>query len=158
MRENRKKDSASSRPRGSAKTIQGWQTGLSQCQFAIKKKGQSNETPRSTPPFPPQLMIQEMIRPDTQSNRELLDLLRRIFVFDPSKRITAEQALRHAYFRIPACDWHGLIGTRDSRISWNSVTGQERFEWESGESSTIVCWTSRQYRNHTVMILYMRVI
>jgi len=43
-----------------------------------------------------------MIRPDTELNRELLDLLQHIFVYDPSRRITADQALRHRYFRIPA--------------------------------------------------------
>jgi dual-specificity kinase len=41
-----------------------------------------------------------MIHPDTELNRELLDLLQRIFVYDPAKRITADQALRHKYFRI----------------------------------------------------------
>jgi serine/threonine protein kinase len=41
-----------------------------------------------------------MIRPDSELTRELLDLLQQIFVYDPSKRVTAEQALRHRYFRI----------------------------------------------------------
>ena len=41
-----------------------------------------------------------MIRPDTEMNKELLDLLKKVFVYDPSKRISAEQALRHRYFRL----------------------------------------------------------
>ena len=49
-------------------------------------------------------MFQEMIRPDTEMNRELLDLLQKIFVYDPTRRITAGQALRHRYFRLPASD------------------------------------------------------
>jgi dual-specificity kinase len=56
------------------------------------------------PPTTQSDMFQEMIRPDTEMNRELLDLLQKIFVYDPTRRITAGQALRHRYFRLPATD------------------------------------------------------
>ena len=32
-------------------------------------------------------------------NRSFLDLLKRIFVYDPKKRITAKQALAHPWFK-----------------------------------------------------------
>jgi len=48
--------------------------------------------------------LHDMIRPDTEMNKELLDLLQKIFVYDPSKRISAEQALRHRYFRLQPHD------------------------------------------------------
>jgi len=56
------------------------------------------------PPIIQSDTFQEMIRPDTEMNRELLDLLQKIFVYDPTRRITAGQALRHRYFRLPATD------------------------------------------------------
>jgi dual-specificity kinase len=45
-----------------------------------------------------------MIRPDTELTRELLDLLGRIFVYDPARRITPDEALQHRYFRISASE------------------------------------------------------
>ncbi|KAK5145051.1 hypothetical protein LTR04_001406 [Oleoguttula sp. CCFEE 6159] len=44
-------------------------------------------------------MFQETIPPYTDFNRQFLDLLRRIFVYDPKKRITAKQALQHPWFK-----------------------------------------------------------
>ena len=44
-------------------------------------------------------MLQDIIPDHTQFNRHFLDLLRRIFVYDPSKRITAKEALKHPWFR-----------------------------------------------------------
>lgn len=43
--------------------------------------------------------LQETIPPHTEFNRKFLDLLRRIFVYDPKKRITAKEALRHPWFK-----------------------------------------------------------
>ncbi|KAF2204909.1 kinase-like protein [Delitschia confertaspora ATCC 74209] len=43
--------------------------------------------------------IQETIPPLTSFNRQFLDLLRKIFVYDPKKRITAKEALQHPWFR-----------------------------------------------------------
>lgn len=42
---------------------------------------------------------QETIPPQTDFNKQFLDLLRRIFVYDPKKRITAQQALQHPWFQ-----------------------------------------------------------
>ncbi|KAK8178124.1 dual specificity tyrosine-phosphorylation-regulated kinase 3 [Phyllosticta citrichinensis] len=42
--------------------------------------------------------LQETIPPHTQFNVQFLDLLRKIFVYDPSKRITAKEALNHPWF------------------------------------------------------------
>jgi len=43
--------------------------------------------------------LQEIIPSHTEFNRQFLDLLKRIFVYDPDKRITAKQALKHPWFR-----------------------------------------------------------
>ncbi|KAK5012124.1 serine threonine protein kinase CMGC group [Cryomyces antarcticus] len=43
--------------------------------------------------------LNETIPPYTDFNRQFLDLLRRIFVYDPKKRITAKQALQHPWFK-----------------------------------------------------------
>ena len=43
--------------------------------------------------------LQETIPPHTEFNRKFLDLLRRIFVYDPKKRISAKDALRHPWFQ-----------------------------------------------------------
>jgi len=42
---------------------------------------------------------QETIPPINDFNRQFLDLLKRIFVYNPDKRITAKQALKHPWFR-----------------------------------------------------------
>ena len=42
--------------------------------------------------------LEETIPPNNQFNRLFLDLLRKIFVYDPKKRITARDALKHPWF------------------------------------------------------------
>lgn len=42
--------------------------------------------------------LEETIPPTNNFNRQFLDLLRRIFVYDPKKRITAREALKHQWF------------------------------------------------------------
>jgi len=42
--------------------------------------------------------LEEIIPPTNNFNRHFLDLLRKIFVFDPKKRITAREALKHPWF------------------------------------------------------------
>lgn len=41
----------------------------------------------------------ETIPPNNHFNEQFLDLLRRIFVYDPKKRLTAKQALAHPWFK-----------------------------------------------------------
>ena len=48
-------------------------------------------------PYSPKL--QETIPPHTTFNRQFLDLLKKIFVYDPKKRITAKEALQHPWFK-----------------------------------------------------------
>ncbi|KAH8645306.1 hypothetical protein IG631_02770 [Alternaria alternata] len=43
--------------------------------------------------------LPETIPAHTDFNRQFLDLLRRIFVYDPKKRITAKEALQHPWFK-----------------------------------------------------------
>ena len=57
-------------------------------------------------------VVQEIIPPHTEFNRQFLDLLRRIFVYDPKKRISAKEALQHAWFRETLQD----DGTEATRI------------------------------------------
>ena len=42
--------------------------------------------------------LDEIIPPTTNFNKLFLDLLKRIFVYDPKKRITARDALKHPWF------------------------------------------------------------
>ncbi|KAM5475355.1 serine threonine protein kinase CMGC group [Microsporum audouinii] len=43
--------------------------------------------------------VQEFIPATTSFNKQFLDLLRRIFVYDPKARITAKEALKHPWFK-----------------------------------------------------------
>ncbi|KAF2827986.1 kinase-like protein [Ophiobolus disseminans] len=43
--------------------------------------------------------LPETIPGHTDFNRQFLDLLRRIFIYDPKKRITAKEALQHPWFK-----------------------------------------------------------
>ena len=57
------------------------------------------DTPRQSKKFVAGMKRLEEIIPETNRfNRLFLDLLRRIFVYDPKKRITAREALKHAWF------------------------------------------------------------
>ncbi|KAL2054670.1 hypothetical protein ABVK25_004974 [Lepraria finkii] len=56
--------------------------------------------------------LNEVIPPSTNFNKQFLDLLRRIFVYDPSKRIMAPEALKHPWFKETLTD----DGTEAARI------------------------------------------
>lgn len=57
------------------------------------------ETPRQSKKFVRGMKrLEETIPPTTQFNKLFLDLLKKIFVYDPKKRITAREALKHPWF------------------------------------------------------------
>lgn len=57
------------------------------------------DTPRQSRKFVRGMKRLEDIIPQTTNfNRLFLDLLRKIFVYDPKKRITAREALKHPWF------------------------------------------------------------
>ncbi|KAF2860163.1 serine/threonine protein kinase [Piedraia hortae CBS 480.64] len=58
--------------------------------------------------------LEEIIPPTSTFNTLFLDLLRRIFVFDPKRRITAREALKHPWFQELVQD----DGTEASRIKY----------------------------------------
>ncbi|KAH7909499.1 kinase-like domain-containing protein [Hygrophoropsis aurantiaca] len=47
-----------------------------------------------------QRMLQDIIPPSDQVNRQFMDLVRRLLAFDPAQRITVREALRHPYFSL----------------------------------------------------------
>ncbi|KAF1811729.1 kinase-like protein [Eremomyces bilateralis CBS 781.70] len=60
--------------------------------------------------------LSDFIPPHTEFNRQFLELLRRIFVYNPNKRITAKEALAHPWFRESILDdGTEAIRIRDSR-------------------------------------------
>jgi dual-specificity kinase len=62
---------------------------------------------------------QEFIPSNTKFNKEFLDLLRKIFVYDPKARITAKQALKHPWFKETLVD----DGTEAIRIREERANG-----------------------------------
>ena len=56
--------------------------------------------------------VQDIILPNTAFNKQFLDLLRKIFIYDPTKRITAKEALKHPWFKESLID----DGTEAARI------------------------------------------
>ena len=43
--------------------------------------------------------MQQIIPPNSHFTRNFLDLLRKIFIYDPAQRITAKEALQHPWFK-----------------------------------------------------------
>ena len=71
-------------------------------------------------------VLQETIPGHTDFNRQFLDLLRRIFVYDPKKRITAKEALQHPWFKESLMD----DGTEAHRIKLEREKKARRVEEE----------------------------
>lgn len=57
-------------------------------------------------------MEKDIIPPNNNFNKQFLDLLRKIFVYDPRTRISAKNALKHPWFRETLID----DGTEAARI------------------------------------------
>ncbi|KAI4248796.1 MAG: hypothetical protein L6R40_000807 [Gallowayella cf. fulva] len=62
----------------------------------------------------------EVIPSSNEFNKQFLDLLKKIFVYDPAKRITAKQALRHPWFRESLID----DGSEAARIRRTRIEGR----------------------------------
>jgi dual-specificity kinase len=67
-------------------------------------------------------VLQETIPPHTNFNKQFLDLLKRIFVYDPKKRITAKDALQHPWFKESLMD----DGTEAHKIRLEREKKQQR--------------------------------
>ncbi|KAI9711250.1 MAG: dual specificity protein kinase kns1 [Bogoriella megaspora] len=73
----------------------------------------NSETPKASKKYVKAMKsLPETIPPHTEFNRQFLDLLRQIFVYDPEKRIKAHDALKHPWFRETLQD----DGTEATRI------------------------------------------
>jgi dual-specificity kinase len=60
----------------------------------------NNDTPKASKKYVKAMKkLPETIPPHTTFNRQFLDLLKKIFVYDPKKRITAKEALQHPWFK-----------------------------------------------------------
>lgn len=67
--------------------------------------------------------IQEIIpvHAQTSFNKQFLDLLKQIFVYDPNARITAKEALKHPWFSTRLTD----DGTEAARIRRDRIAAAE---------------------------------
>ena len=70
--------------------------------------------------------LSETIPPTNEFNKKFLDLLQKIFIYDPKKRITARDALKHPWFDELVED----DGTEAGRIK----VERERIEREKQEA------------------------
>jgi dual-specificity kinase len=74
--------------------------------------------------------VQDTIQPHSEFNRQFLDLLKKIFVYNPEKRISAKQALKHPWFKEALQD----DGTEAARIRDEKLAGKRRLESEAARS------------------------
>jgi dual-specificity kinase len=83
----------------------------------------SEETTRASRKYVKAMkQLHEFIPSNTSFNKQFLDLLRRIFVYDPKHRITAKQALKHPWFKESIID----DGTEALRIGQQLQRGSQR--------------------------------
>ncbi|KAF2103836.1 kinase-like protein [Rhizodiscina lignyota] len=83
----------------------------------------NTDTPRASKKYVKAMKkLNDTIPPHTDFNRHFLDLLRKIFVYNPAKRITAHEALKHPWFREALAD----DGTEAKRIRQEKLAAKER--------------------------------
>ncbi|KAK3699795.1 serine threonine protein kinase CMGC group [Vermiconidia calcicola] len=89
------------------------------------------DTPRQSRKFVRSMKrLEETIPPNNKFNTLFLDLLRKIFVYDPKKRITAREALKHPWFAELVED----DGTEAGRIRVERERMREESERERAEA------------------------
>ncbi|ORY13790.1 lammer dual specificity kinase [Clohesyomyces aquaticus] len=92
----------------------------------------NNETPKASKKYVKAMKkLPETIPPHTEFNRQFLDLLRQIFVYDPKKRITAKEALQHPWFKESLMD----DGTEAHKIRLEREKKQRQRELEEAKEA-----------------------
>ncbi|KAI5795761.1 kinase-like domain-containing protein [Geopyxis carbonaria] len=92
----------------------------------------SNDTSRASKKYVNAMKnLNEIIPSNSSFNKQFLDLLKKIFVYDPNKRITAKDALKHPWFREVLQD----EGTEAARCAAERIADAEqtRAYRESGD-------------------------
>ncbi|KAI4160047.1 MAG: hypothetical protein LQ342_006083 [Letrouitia transgressa] len=91
----------------------------------------NQETPKNSKKYVKAMkQISDIIPQNTSFNKQFHDLLRKIFVYDPTKRITAKNALKHPWFRETIVD----DGTEAARIRRVRVDGRPDLRPERHDS------------------------
>ncbi|OQN96001.1 hypothetical protein B0A48_17992 [Cryoendolithus antarcticus] len=102
-----------------------------------------SDTPRQSRKFVRAMKRLEDIIPQTTTfNKLFLDLLGKIFVYDPKKRITAREALKHAWFGELVED----DGTEAGRIGRERMRDREREAGGGGGQAVGGAEREREYR------------
>ncbi|EMC92220.1 hypothetical protein BAUCODRAFT_77701 [Baudoinia panamericana UAMH 10762] len=95
------------------------------------------DTPRQSRKFVRSMKrLEDTIPPTTNFNRQFLDLLRKIFVYDPKKRITARQALEHP--------WFGELVEDDGTEAGRIREEKERLRRERDEAEKAAWWADQE--------------
>lgn len=76
--------------------------------------------------------LQDIIPAHNEFNRKFLDLLSKIFVYDPKKRITAHQALQHDWFK----EHYEDDGTEAEKIRVERERTAARLHSQTSQQST----------------------
>ncbi|KAF1995611.1 dual specificity tyrosine-phosphorylation-regulated kinase 3, partial [Amniculicola lignicola CBS 123094] len=95
----------------------------------------NSETPKASRKYVKAMKkLPETIPPHTPFNRQFLDLLKKIFVYDPKKRITAKEALQHPWFKESLMDdgteAHKIRLEREKKLKLRQVEEERRYRPE----------------------------
>ncbi|KAI5284780.1 dual specificity protein kinase kns1, partial [Ascosphaera aggregata] len=87
------------------KVVNGQQNGAAKYFTKNRLDYPNSQTSRASKKFVKAMKrLDAFILPNTNFNKQFLDLLRRIFIYDPAKRITAKEALKHPWFNEQSLD------------------------------------------------------